>query len=431
MTLKEIRTSKGLLQNDAAKIVGVSLRTYKRIENDVSYFQSKQYNEALTILCNCEKFKKVKNQIRKFNVLIIGKGYVGSAIGNLLSKKNNITYFDINSSLVGVSSNTEVFKNQNVYIISTPTDFNEKTKTFDVSSVLSNLEIIYRYLNRGLVVIKSTVPIGFMDMIAERHPLLDLVYMPEFLRENTADYDANNPDRVIVGYKNRTSALNDFINSYKNCMSKIDVPILYMNYKEAESVKLFSNAYLAMRVAFFNELDSFAMQNCLDSSLVINGVCKDNRIGDYYNNPSFGYGGYCLPKDSKMLSQCFSSLSNSNLVHAIVDSNKSRKEYLVEDIIDCACALSHKKKSQITIGIYKLGGKKNSTNIRSSSSVDILNMLKERHINVLVFDTLPNSDGGDFLSFINKSDLVIANRYYKELKEIKYKVYTRDIYFRD
>lgn len=386
-------------------------------------------------------------------IAVVGIGYVGLSIATLLSQKNEVIAFDIDSkkidminkkispikdkeiekflitknlNLKATLNSKEAFNKANYIIICTPTNYNDKTNYFDTSSIENVIEEIIKININCTIVIKSTVPIGYTENIKNKYNLKNILFCPEFLREGHALYDNLYPSRIIIGEKNKIAK--KFATLLKECILKNDVTIKYMNSTEAEAVKLFSNTYLALRIAYFNELDTFAEINNLNVKDIIEGVCLDPRIGNYYNNPSFGYGGYCLPKDTKQLLTNYNNIPQ-NLINATVKSNNTRKQYITENII---------KNNPKTVGIYKLTMKKNSDNFRESSIQEILENLRNNNINLIIYEPLINKDTfndckviNDFETFSKQSDIIIANRYETELSSVSYKLYTRDLFNRD
>ena len=339
MELKEIRISKGLNQETAAKIIGVPLRTYKRYENDKNYQDTFKYHQFSQILNNINKTKNSKTIKEKLSIVVAGIGYVGLSLATLLSLDNDVVITDIiedkinkvnnhkspfhdkeinqylskkELSLKATFSNEDSYINKDIVIVATPTDFNPKTNNFNTDSVISVIDLVNKVNSKALVVIKSTVPIGFTKMMRKQYPKLNIIFSPEFLREGKALYDNLYPSRIIIGAERVTNKVKIFASLLEKNAKNYNKAI-YMSSDEAEAVKLFSNAFLAMRVAYFNELDSYAKKKGLDSAQIIKGVSRDSRIGDYYNNPSFGYGGYCLPKDSEQLQNSFVDISNNNI----------------------------------------------------------------------------------------------------------------------
>jgi len=384
------------------------------------------------------------------NITIFGAGYVGMSLAVLLANKNIVKIFDIDQKKVelvneGLSTikdsiiNDFIFKkniklkatdipsdainHSDYYIIATPTNYNPDTQFFDTSSVEKCIQMIIDSGLNGTIIIKSTIPIGFTELMRKKFNFEKIIFSPEFLREGSALEDNLNPSRIIVGGKCKFSK--KFGKLLAESAEKDDVTVLYMDSRSAESTKLFSNTYLAMRVAFFNELDSFAISNKIDARDIIDGVCLDNRIGNHYNNPSFGYGGYCLPKDTKQLSSSFKD-TPQNLISAIVDSNKTRKEYIANEIL--------KLKPEI-IGIYKLNMKSGSSNFRMSAILDIIELLIASKKIVIIFE--PSIKENTYMNlrvekslknFKNNSSIILANRITDEIEDVKSKVYSRDLY---
>ncbi len=384
-------------------------------------------------------------------IACIGAGYVGFSLSVLLSKYFEIKIYDTdfdkikeinkgrcpfkdkeisnyirinNLKFSGFESIKESVSNVKYVIIATPTDYNSKTNAFDTSSVVSSIKNIIKYNKRCTIVIKSTVPVGFTEKINNKFPDNEIFFSPEFLREGMSMYDNQYPSRIIVGSKSR-NAKNFAKILTQLCKNKSKVSTLFMDSKEAEAVKLFSNSYLAMRIAFFNELDSFAIGNQIDTKKIINGVSLDKRIGEHYNNPSFGYGGYCLPKDTKQLLTSYDKVPN-NIIKAIVDANTTRKDFISDTII----SLKPKK-----VGIYRLTMKNNSTNIKSSAIQGIMKRIKSKGIEVIVYEPTLNQKTffnskiePNLKKFKKLSDLIITNRLHRDLNDVKNKVFSRDLY---
>lgn len=449
MRLRDIRKGKGLTQLEASEILGVPLRTYKRYELSDNLKDNFKYNQICNNLAKIPA-KKVYLQQKSYKIAIVGLGYVGLSLAALLSINNEVTAIDIDEDKVnkvnkrityfndldlqklfkektlnlhGVVVKQTAFAKKDFVIIATNTDFNNETKQFDVTSVQSTIKLVRNINPKCLIVIKSTVPVGFTESLNDSN----IIFSPEFLREGSAVYDNLHPSRIIIG----TDVNNLKVRNFANCLKNISVnkvePI-YMSSKEAEAVKLFSNAYLAMRVAYFNELDTYAETNNLNTSQVIKGISLDPRIGDYYNNPSFGYGGYCLPKDTAQLKGSFVNIANNNLIEAIVESNKTRKEYIAKQIMKKVDGIKNP-----TIGIYRLSMKKNSDNYRNASILDILSILERNGYHILIYESqYQGKYKVDSLEkLLSESDLIIANRYSKELETAKVKLYTRDLKNRD
>ena len=386
---------------------------------------------------------------------VIGAGYVGMSLSVLLSIKHQVNVIDINKKIVekinsnispiddnliqkfldekklnikGLNSLQKNLNHIDWHIICTPTDYDEESGHFDTSSVEEVISEICGLKSNANILIKSTVPIGFTSQMQKKYPKLSILFSPEFLREGTALYDNLAPSRIIVGGdKNKGKQVLDlFLEPIDQKEKK--VPFLLINSTEAEAIKLFSNTYLAMRVAFFNELDTFAEKTDINSENIINGVCHDPRINHGYNNPSFGYGGYCLPKDTKQMVANYKSIPN-NLIGAIVDANSTRIKYIANSIIT-------KKISEV--GIYRLTMKKNSENFRSSAVIGVMEQLLKSGIKVYIFE--PNMTEkffrgalvvNDLKQFKMNSKLILANRNNRELDDVRDKVYTRDIFGND
>ena len=443
MNLKEIRTSKGLTQKEVSTILGIPLRTIKRYETNPGLESSFKYKQIYDRISKISAKRGKKSQ-KSLNIAVIGAGYVGLPMATLLAQKNKVAILEIDQnkidkinrrecylkdsmidqyfadekfSLVAQNINGFDFAKQRIVIIATNTDFSDVTGQFDMSSVLSSISSVRKSNPNCLIVIKSTVPMGFTCSLNDSN----IIFCPEFLREGTAVYDLLFPSRIIIGCDHMNKDVKDFA----NCMLDISLgnkSIVYMSSHEAEAAKLFANAYLAMRVAFMNELDTYAEESGLVSEKIIKGISLDPRIGDYYNNPSFGYGGYCLPKDTAQLENSFLHIPNNNIIRAIVESNATRKEYIISRIIKL---VGNKKK---TIGFYKVSMKKDSDNYRNSSSLEIANRLISMGYKVLIYDENYKSDNTttDFGEFVQQSDIIVANRIDKSLDPFASKVYTRD-----
>ena len=393
----------------------------------------------------------LRNKLNSINIAIAGAGYVGMSLGVLLSRNHEVVIYDIDEYKVNQINNKinpikdqdideylekksltlratnnpiEAFENAEIVFISTPTDFLQDS--FDTSVVDSVLDKILSINNKSLIVIKSTIPVGHTESLQKKYATNNIVFSPEFLREGKALYDNLYPSRIIVGGKiDKSKKVADlFMRSALN----EDIPVLYMSSNEAEAVKLFSNTYLAMRVAFFNELDTFSLNKNLNTKKLIEGLSHDHRIGDHYNNPSFGYGGYCLPKDSKQLLTHYKDIPQE-LISAITKSNDLRKETIAQKIL---------KTGEKDIGIYRLTMKEGSDNFRSSAIVSILDYLKDKNLNIFIYEPILNDESymgfhliNDINRFKRKAGLIIANRYSKDLEDAQNKLFTRDIFFRD
>ena len=392
-------------------------------------------------------------------IAVAGTGYVGLSNSILLSQHNKVYAVDIvqekvdliNSkkspivdkeiseylaektlNLEATTDSEKAYKNADFVIISTPTNYDEKKNFFDTSSVEAVIDLVQKYNKEAAVIVKSTVPVGYNDTLLEKYPDMNILFSPEFLREGHALYDNLYPSRIVVSYPKIKPFLKEkavaFSELLKQGAIKTDIPVLITTCTEAEAIKLFANTYLALRVAYFNELDTYAEVRGLDTASIINGVCLDPRIGDFYNNPSFGYGGYCLPKDTKQLLANYKDVPN-NLIQAIVESNTTRKDFVADQII------SRKPK---TVGVYRLTMKANSDNFRQSSIQGVMKRIKAKGIEVVIYEPTYKQEDffnskviRDFEEFKQMSDVIIANRMTDDLLSVKEKVYTRDLYSRD
>ncbi|AZZ60442.1 nucleotide sugar dehydrogenase [Oenococcus sp. UCMA 16435] len=386
-------------------------------------------------------------------IAVIGTGYVGLSLATLLSQQNEVKALDIIAEKVEKINQkvspivdhdiTDFFEHKdlklqatldpkeaitaaNFVIIATPTNYDPQTNHFDTSSVEAAIKETIEINPQAQIVIKSTIPVGFVDKAIQHFNFKKIFFSPEFLREGKALSDNLYPSRIIVGSQSKEA--HQFASLLKGAAVKEDIPILYTNSEEAEAIKLFSNTYLAMRVAYFNELDTYAVSNNLNAAKIIKGVGMDPRIGDFYNNPSFGYGGYCLPKDSKQLLASYEGVPQE-LMTAIVKSNDTRKRFIVEQI------LSKKPK---TVGIYKLAMKSGSDNFRQSSIIDVMNYLAENNVEIIIYEPTLKTElfqgkevDNNLTDFKKKADLIIANRVTEEIKDSAEKLYTRDQWKRD
>jgi len=387
-------------------------------------------------------------------IAIAGTGYVGLSNAVLLAQNNEVVALDIvpekvdminkrispiedkeiteffqkkDLNLKATTDKKEAYEGAEYVVVATPTDYDPVTNYFNTKSVESVIKDVIEINPKATIVIRSTIPIGYTERIKKEFNYENIFFVPEFLREGKALFDSLYPSRIIVGEKSTKAEI--FANLLRDGAFKETIPILFTNNTEAEAIKLFANTYLAMRVSFFNELDTFAEMKNLNTKEIIEGVCLDPRIGNYYNNPSFGYGGYCLPKDTKQLLANY-TLENipQRLIEAIVDSNTTRKEFIAKRVLD---------KNPKVVGVYRLTMKAGSDNFRSSAIFDVMEMLKP-FVKLIVYEPMAKGDEiegvefvNDFEEFVKKSDVILANRIDEKLQKHKEKVYTRDIYSRD
>ena len=384
------------------------------------------------------------------NIAIIGSGYVGMSLATLLSQNHRVNIYDLDQKklekidqnvspikddliseylstkdldLYTKSSFKEAVKNVDIIIVATPTDYDESKNFFNTDSVDKTIDKIMSINTKAFIVIKSTLPEGHTEYLKNKFNTENIIFSPEFLREGKALYDNLYPSRIIVGSKCQNAQI--FANILKQASLKSDIKMLLTSSKEAESIKLFSNTYLALRVAFFNELDSYALSKGLNSEDIINGVSMDDRIGNHYNNPSFGYGGYCLPKDTKQLLANFKDIPQ-DLMDSVISSNIKRKKFIADHILE---------KRPKVIGFYKLAMKKDSDNSRFSSTIDIIDRVKNVNSEVIIYE--PNLSDSFFngievetniKKFKDRCDLIVANRFEDDLLDVENKVFSRDIF---